>query len=561
MAAAVLATVAAIVVWTSLPPKQYTLAATFSDGTVPGILHVHSSRSDGRSTPEEIAHAAARAGLKFVVLTDHGDATRVPDAPVYHEGVLCIDAVEISTRDGHYIAVEMPAAPYPLGGDARDVVDDVKRLGGFGIVAHPDSPKPELQWRAWSTPFDAIEILNLDTMWRRRMAEAGWRGMAALQMRLLTYAVRPRESIASLVRRSTVVEPWARVAERRHVVMTSGADAHGQIAWRASDPIQARLSIQVPAYDSVFRAMSVRLRVERPLTGDAKTDAAVVFRAIRGGHLYMAVDGLAAPPAFEFTASNTRGTVRMGDQLAVGGPVTLHVRSNAPNGFATTIWNGATAVTADRREQDFSVTAPAGPAVYWTEIHADGKRSAVPWITSNPIYVRAADTPAPTPSRPSATGSTMLFDGRSTAAWHIESDATSLGAFDVAPSIASPQVLRMRFGLASAPATNQFVALAVDAPNGVAPNDRIGFTARADRPMRLSVQLRTARSRWVRSVYVDTFNQPHTIFFDDFRPAEAEGAEAVPLRDVKSVLFVVDTTNTKPGMSGRVWITEPVLQR
>src|SRR6202035_4530259 len=113
-----------------------------------------------------VAAAAARAGLKFVIFTDHGDATRVPDAPAYRSGVLCLDGVEISTGGGHYVAIDMPTAPYPLGGEPRDVVEDVKRLGGFGIVAHPDSPKPELQWRDWSARFDAVELLNLDTSWR-----------------------------------------------------------------------------------------------------------------------------------------------------------------------------------------------------------------------------------------------------------------------------------------------------------------------------------------------------------------------------------------------------------
>ena len=46
----------------------------------------------------------------------------MPAAPAYHEGVLCLDGVEISTRGGHYIAVDLPVAPYPLGGDARDVI-------------------------------------------------------------------------------------------------------------------------------------------------------------------------------------------------------------------------------------------------------------------------------------------------------------------------------------------------------------------------------------------------------------------------------------------------------
>ena len=73
----------------------------------------------------------------------------------------------------------MPAAPYPLGGEPRDVVEDVRRLGGFGIVAHPDSPKPELRWRDWTAPFDGIEWLNPDTSWRVHAQRPRWRVAAA----------------------------------------------------------------------------------------------------------------------------------------------------------------------------------------------------------------------------------------------------------------------------------------------------------------------------------------------------------------------------------------------
>ena len=106
---------------------------------------MHSDRSDGSGSVEAVAAAASRAGLAFVIFTDHGDGTRTPDDPVYRSGVLCIDAVEINTAGGHYIALGLPATPYPLAGDAAAVVEDVRRLGGFGIAAHPGSAKRDLR--------------------------------------------------------------------------------------------------------------------------------------------------------------------------------------------------------------------------------------------------------------------------------------------------------------------------------------------------------------------------------------------------------------------------------
>ena len=164
-AAAALAAAVVVLGAVTLPPKRRALADQ-PDGTIPGILHVHTNRSDGRSSPDDVAAAAARAGLKFLIFTDHGDATRPPQPPAYRSGVLCLDGVAISPSGGHYIAIDLPVSPYPLAGEPRDVIDDVRRLGGFGIAAHPDSPKPELQWREWDAPFDGIELLNPDTTWR-----------------------------------------------------------------------------------------------------------------------------------------------------------------------------------------------------------------------------------------------------------------------------------------------------------------------------------------------------------------------------------------------------------
>ena len=58
-----------------------------------------------------------------------------------------MDGVEVSTNQGHYVALGCRAAPYPLGGDADAVAEDVARLGGFGIAAHPFSRRPELAWQ------------------------------------------------------------------------------------------------------------------------------------------------------------------------------------------------------------------------------------------------------------------------------------------------------------------------------------------------------------------------------------------------------------------------------
>src|SRR5258708_4751416 len=186
--------------------------------TVPGAYHIHTTRSDGLGDRSVVAAAAARAGMRFVILTDHGDATRPPDPPEYINGVLVLDAVEISTDQGHYVALDMPRAPYPLGGAADAVVEDVHRLGGFGIAAHPDSPKPALRWTDDHAPIDGIEWLNADSEWRAdpRLQLARARRPAFL---------RPRPALAAVFDRPATLDRWDRLPTTRPVLALAPAGA------------------------------------------------------------------------------------------------------------------------------------------------------------------------------------------------------------------------------------------------------------------------------------------------------------------------------------------------
>ncbi|HEX2310051.1 MAG TPA: PHP domain-containing protein, partial [Vicinamibacterales bacterium] len=208
------------------PGTQHVPALDADSRTVRGSLHVHTNRSDGTGTVDDVAEAARRAGLRFVILTDHGDGTRAPAPPVYRAGVLVVDAVEISTTGGHYVALGLGRSPYRLAGEPRDVVDDVTRLGGFGVVAHPDSPKEELRWRDWTLPFEGIEWLNADSEWRNE-------GTLGVARALVTYWLRGPETItAGFDRPDTPFAEWDALSQYRRVIGVAGHDAHARVGLR-----------------------------------------------------------------------------------------------------------------------------------------------------------------------------------------------------------------------------------------------------------------------------------------------------------------------------------------
>jgi len=559
--------VAAVAVFVSLTIDPRRLRLTpHDDGTIAGVIHIHTNRSDGLSGPDDVAAAAARAGLKFIVFTDHGDGTRRPDPPTYRSGVLCLDGVEISTMGGHYIALDMPQSPYPLGGEPRDVIDDVHRLGGLGIVAHPDSPKAELRWREWSAPFDGIEMLNPDTGWRIWAQERGWRPKWRLFEAVVDYPFRPVETMAGLLRETDDLPlRWAAVAARRHVVTVAGADAHAKLALRNADPGEGSLALPLPGYEAAFRLLSVRVRPERALSGNASDDGAVVLRAIRAGRLYTAIDGVATPPSLDVSAWNKSGSAGPGEELVAGTAVTLRVRTNAPSSFTTSVWDGATLVSGDHHEQEWSMTLPEQPAVYWVGIRSTGRTPELVWARSNPIYVRErrAATP-PVPASP-ARASRSIFDGASAAGWRVEQDSTSAALVEVAPLAAGPE-LRFRFALSNQITPPPFAALVFDTPEGVGAFDRLAVAIRAERPMRIWVQLRAPRDAgradsWQRSIYLSPAVEDRVVSFDDLSPAGPTATVKPPLDRVRSVLFVVDPVHTKRESAGRIWIKRAALQR
>jgi len=550
----VAAAVAVFVAFT-LPPPRLTLSS-IGDGTVPGLLHIHTNRSGGLSGPDEIASAAAKAGLKFIVFTDHGDATRTPDPPAYRSGVLCLDGVEISTNQGHYVALGLPAAPYPLAGEARDVVDDVKRLGGFGIAAHPDSPNAKLAWREWTAPFDGIELLNPDTSWRVLASEPGLDSKRRLATALVDYPFRPAETMANQLHDSRSVAAWQALAARRPVVAIAGVDAHAKLQWGGNDGY----ALPFFGYEAAFRLMSVHVATGSPLTGNAAGDAGLILGAIRAGHLYTVVDGLATPPAFEFFAANGQDTVFEGDQVDAGGGLSLHIRSNAPPAYTTIVHSGTAVLATARDAGDWTVHANGDPGVFWVEIIAPHRPQAIPWLRSNPIYVRGPAAIESTSAAPLQTVH-VLFDGRLTDGWHVEHDATSAAEFEIADGMPGPD-LRFRWALGGGAPTTQTAAVAYATPGGVRDGDRLTFSVRADRPMRISVQLRSRNAdRWQRSVYVDPAGAERTVRFDDMTPVGSTPTPGAPLADVISALFVVDLTNTKPGSSGRIWLSNVRLER
>ena len=127
-------------------------------------LHIHSQYSeDGTGTPQEIIKHLQKRGLNGMAITDHntvkGGLNALKVAP---KNFLVIPGVEISTRDGHIIALDVKQNILREQ-SAEITIEKIIDLGGIPIVPHlfrSMSGIKEEKLRHVVNKISAIEVFN-----------------------------------------------------------------------------------------------------------------------------------------------------------------------------------------------------------------------------------------------------------------------------------------------------------------------------------------------------------------------------------------------------------------
>ena len=136
--------------------------------------HVHSEASyDGTEPVELLLEQAAEIGLDGIVVTDHDvlhASLRAAElAPRY--GLVGIPGVEVSTADGHLLALGVEEMP-PHRAPFSETVRWVRERGGCAVVPHPFQRSRHGVRRKNLTDADAVEVYNswLFTGYKNRRA-------------------------------------------------------------------------------------------------------------------------------------------------------------------------------------------------------------------------------------------------------------------------------------------------------------------------------------------------------------------------------------------------------
>ena len=365
-----------------------------------GPVHVHTNGSgDGSGTADEVAEAAARQGLDFVLVADHN--SNRSDAEV-RKGVLLAIAEEASTRPGHLVVLgagnDWRDSDDPRAGDMEYAVPRARAGGEAGLrrpggtlifVAHPSGPN------TWDDPdfhdYDGLEIWNADSEWRM--------GDGVLDWLHAVYGLRvPSEAMVHLLDRPDEALAWFdSVSTERPLAALCSVDAHARIN------VTRSWFIPFPSYSQMFALARMHVLVGRPRSGDPGADALALFDALGDGRAYCAFDVLADGSGVTLTVNSGGREVGMGASIPWSPGATLRAGLPPAGELAKIdlVRNGAIVATARGRDPAFDLDRPG---VYRVEVSLPTpglRRGWVPWLFTNPVYVPA---PHEKPTAPSLEG-------------------------------------------------------------------------------------------------------------------------------------------------------------
>jgi hypothetical protein len=134
-------------------------------------LHIHTTFSDGCSSPEEVIKTALERNIDCVCITDHKETEGAVRAIRFgfDKNILVVPGIEIATKSGHMLGLNVKKI-IPDGLDPETAVREIKKQGGLAVVAHPfdwpleDFLGGEEKIRALGFNLVGIEVFNASVL-------------------------------------------------------------------------------------------------------------------------------------------------------------------------------------------------------------------------------------------------------------------------------------------------------------------------------------------------------------------------------------------------------------
>lgn len=358
-----------------------------------GALHVHTVKSNGAGTLAEVVSAAERAGLQFLIITDHETRGYADEgAEGWQQSILVLVGEELSLGFSRFIILGHASR---LEGDTVEAtLRDAQRHNAITValppedctsqlptvqprteevsIAPPEKPKPPI--RMIDEPPPPLELVDGWEFW---CGLEDWaRGRA--DRKPMTDPFLRTEHVGLQGPRRGAMRMWDELTLKGRILGFSGLNAHGR-SWTSTRPGAA-----LP-YEILFRSLTTHVLAPELPRDSPQRAREILLKALRQGHFHTAHSCIASPRGFRFiAAAEELAPLLEGDEAHYDPRLQLHVRLPRP-ALIKLIYNGSQLLSAEGEVLDCPVV---GPGVYRVEAWLERN----PWIFSNPIWLHASGT-------------------------------------------------------------------------------------------------------------------------------------------------------------------------
>jgi hypothetical protein len=178
------------------------------------------------------------------------------------------------------------------------------------------------------------------------------------------------------------LKAWDSLSRERPVVAYAGSDAHA--FYLRLGP----LKFCVFPYKYLFRTLNTHILLDAELSRDIGDAREQIFSSLRSGHFFIGSDYLGQTKGFRFSATNHDGEeASMGGEISYSPATVLHITApSSGRRLIRVIKNGEVVHESSQQALAFKVLKPG---TFRVEVYRRPLLGRpVPWIYSNPIYIR-----------------------------------------------------------------------------------------------------------------------------------------------------------------------------
>jgi hypothetical protein len=360
-----------------------------------GISNVQTSLSRGSSDPVDVIADARKAGLDFLILTDHNSPDKDELLNAYDGNMLVLNESEYSYLDTRLLHIAGPKDSAPKENSITDSADtrmyftdilsknESTDRDNLVVMAHPFNNGP-----TWTDPFpmgiDGLEILNPKSIsqkaWQNNKINVLWS--------FFLYPFNPNLAFLRLFQEpQDEIALWEKLLQKKQMYGFSGADASARAI-----PFASYL-MKFPSYEKSFEIASNHVLIEAELNGNYQSDRQKILRALKKGQFYIALDLLGDPKGFISYVNDKEKIHSIGSSFNFlkGQHLIVKLPTEPTDFYEIVVFkNGEREATSNSPELNYEIKTPG---VYRVTVRVSAylplpdAKKWITWIYTNPFFV------------------------------------------------------------------------------------------------------------------------------------------------------------------------------